>query len=92
MFLREVDTPMNTMWLFTNPCHHSAITHLKNVCQLNKRKKLNISLLIRHYLTYILNYLLTYILTCMFRDSMELSYLKNGEENFSAKENFDEYL
>ena len=28
----------------------------------------------------------------MFRSSMELSYLKKGEEDFSAKENFDEKL
>ena len=37
VFLRKVDIPMNSIQLFANPCDHSAVTRLKNVCQLNKR-------------------------------------------------------
>ena len=42
--------------------------------------------------SYLIIYLFTYILTSMFRSNMKLSYLKNGEDNFSTKENFDEKL
>ena len=85
---------MSTMWFFANPCDHGAVTRLENVYQLNKRrgKKLDISLLLRHPLTYKLNYLLTnlntYLLACL--DAKWSSHIKKkDEDSFSAKENFD---
>ena len=88
--MREVDTSMNTMWFFANPCD-GVVTRFENVCQLNKRrgKKLDIYLLLRHPLTYMRNYLLTYLyaylFTCLFGSSVELSYQKERWRQFQGK-------
>ena len=87
---------MKTMRFFANPCD-GVVTCFEIVCQFNKRrdKKLDISLLLRHPPTYLITCLLTYVLTYLpacLEAAWSCHIKKKGEENFSAKENFNEKL